>query len=114
MGNLWGYPASTLACGLLLLAALRPANTPEGIGRSRSLVYLGKISYGLYMFHAFALWVSLHAMEKLPSPWNCRLAFMVLGFVLTTALSAASYQWLERPFLRLKNRFAFVTSRPGR
>jgi len=113
MGNLWGYPASTLGCGLLLLAALRPANTTAGIGRSRSLVYLGKISYGLYVFHAFALWISIHAMEKLPSPWNCRLTFMVLGFVLTATLSAASYQWLEQPFLRLKSRFAFVTSRPG-
>jgi peptidoglycan/LPS O-acetylase OafA/YrhL len=113
LGTLWGYPASTLGCGLLLLAALRPANTPQGIGRSRSLVYLGKISYGLYMFHAFALWISIHAMEKLPAPWNCRLVFMVMGFALTTALGAASYQWLERPFLRLKSRFAFVTSRPG-
>jgi len=112
-GNLWGYPASTLACALLLLAVLRPTHVPGGIGRNRGLVYMGRISYGLFMFHAFALWISVHAMEKLPAPWNCRLVFMVLGFSLTTALGAASYHWLEQPFLRLKKRFAFVTSPLG-
>lgn len=114
MGNLWGYPASTLGCGLLLLAALRPPSSgPGGIGASRGLVYMGKISYGLYMFHAFALWISVHVMEKLSAPWNYRPVFMVLGFALTTLLGAASYQWFELPFLRLKSRFAFVHSRPG-
>jgi peptidoglycan/LPS O-acetylase OafA/YrhL len=113
LGNLWGYPASTLACTLLLLAALRPANNPGGIGGVRSLVFMGRISYGLFMFHAFALWVSVHTMEHIPAPWNCHPVFMILGFALTTVLGAASYQWFELPFLRLKNRFTSVSSRTG-
>jgi peptidoglycan/LPS O-acetylase OafA/YrhL len=36
----------------------------------------------------------------------------ILGLALTVALAAASYRWLESPFLRLKERFAHVQSRP--
>jgi peptidoglycan/LPS O-acetylase OafA/YrhL len=36
----------------------------------------------------------------------------VVGFVITVAIAAASYRWLETPFLKLKERFAHVQSRP--
>jgi peptidoglycan/LPS O-acetylase OafA/YrhL len=35
-----------------------------------------------------------------------------LGFVITVLLAMASYRWIESPFLRLKDRFATVLSRP--
>jgi len=59
--------------------------------RVRSGAYLGKISYGLYVFHAAVLRVT-------PSP--------VLALPLTIAIAAFSYRYLESPFLRLKDRFA--------
>ena len=52
--------------------------------------YLGKISYGLYVFHAAVL-------RTVPSP--------VLALPLTIAIAALSYRYLESPFLRLKDRF---------
>jgi peptidoglycan/LPS O-acetylase OafA/YrhL len=36
----------------------------------------------------------------------------IVGLALTIVLAAASYRWLESPFLRLKERFAHVQSRP--
>jgi peptidoglycan/LPS O-acetylase OafA/YrhL len=36
----------------------------------------------------------------------------VVALALTIALAAASYRWLESPFLRMKERFARVQSRP--
>ncbi len=94
-----------LGAMLLLIAALSVQQVP------RWLAWLGKISYGLYLFHAFFLYL-------IYGRWMVRLAWlgggrMVLGFVLTLAAAAFSYRFFETPFLRLKERFAFVASRPA-
>jgi peptidoglycan/LPS O-acetylase OafA/YrhL len=60
------------------------------------LVWLGRISYGLYMIHEIAL----HLVRPIPA------------LPLTIALAAASYYGFERPFLRLKSRWTRVPSRP--
>ena len=59
--------------------------------RARTGSYLGKISYGLYVFHAAVIRIA-------PSP--------ILALPLTIAIAALSYRYLEAPFLRLKSRFA--------
>jgi peptidoglycan/LPS O-acetylase OafA/YrhL len=72
---------------------------------NRAVVFPGRISYGLYVFHMAALYVA----EKLVQPSFRRPAF---GFALTVAASVLSYYVLEAPFLRLKERFTHVRSRP--
>jgi peptidoglycan/LPS O-acetylase OafA/YrhL len=39
-------------------------------------------------------------------------AYAIAGFSLTVIFSAISYRWLESPFLKMKERFAVVRSRP--
>lgn len=58
--------------------------------RVRAGAYLGKISYGLYVFHAAVI-------RLVPSP--------IVALPLTIAIAALSYRFLESPFLRLKDRF---------
>lgn len=72
---------------------------------SRPLVFLGRISYGLYVFHAAALYVTEHLFPDVPRR-------AVVGLLLTVAAAAVSYYVLEMPFLRLKERFTHVRSRP--
>jgi peptidoglycan/LPS O-acetylase OafA/YrhL len=87
----------------------------------RSLVYLGRISFGLYMFHSFIF----HLVFAAHPQWLSRVTAMlhlpaicapIIGTLLVLALSiavaAASYRFFERPFLKLKERFTFVRSRP--
>jgi peptidoglycan/LPS O-acetylase OafA/YrhL len=78
------------------------------------LVYLGKISYGLYVFHALCLSWSMWLITRFPVP---RYYFVeatllkALALAVCVALASVSYKVLESPFLRLKERFSFVLSR---
>jgi peptidoglycan/LPS O-acetylase OafA/YrhL len=63
------------------------------------LVWLGRRSYGLYLYHFPVLSLMRHQVPVGPL-W----LRMVAGILLTLAVTAASYRWLELPFLRLKDR----------
>jgi peptidoglycan/LPS O-acetylase OafA/YrhL len=73
-------------------------------------VSLGKVSYGLYLLHLIGLFM----VQSLIQPaWGWQLlATKALALVMTVILAFASYRWIESPFLRLKDRFATVLSRP--
>jgi peptidoglycan/LPS O-acetylase OafA/YrhL len=103
-----GYPLFALGSGLMLLAVLASAGGRPGPLGCGVLVYLGKVSYGLYVFHQLA---AVLARRVLPDqgPWIVG----ALGFGITVALAAVSYAVLERPFLLLKERFSTVKSRPA-
>ena len=73
-----------------------------------SLVYLGRISYGLYVFHGLSLLVVPRLFGKHLPHGGAWLLF-VLGSVIPMA--ALSYEYYEKPFLRLKHRFEVVHSR---
>jgi peptidoglycan/LPS O-acetylase OafA/YrhL len=85
------------------------------------LTYLGRISYGLYMFHSLCFYLIFHLLRpKLelrfgPVSWSPMMAGIVgsvLVLALTIGMAGISYRFFERPFLKLKERFAFVKSRP--
>jgi peptidoglycan/LPS O-acetylase OafA/YrhL len=62
------------------------------------MVYVGRISYGLYLWHfPIYLWTR-DALEK---GWLVTL----VGLPLTFLLAAASFRYVEQPFLRYKKRF---------
>ncbi len=115
-----GYPVVALGSGAFLLATLGTKNLRSGSAMARCLIYLGKISYGLYVYSQIAIYAAklLHyrvmlrgfAAVGLP-PWTAIPVYIILAFGLNVALAAASYRWLEAPFLRLKERFTRVPSR---
>ena len=90
------------ALAVLGLIMLLLQETVHHFFKQRILVYLGKISYGLYMYHIIAMMIMLLIAKQIPdiSAW-----ILVLGsFVITIILATLSYQVFERPILRLKNR----------
>ena len=76
------------------------------------LVWLGKISYGLYMYHEIAMWTRERMESKLPWFPNKDELLTIATLALTIALAAASYYGYERRFLELKRAWTRVPSRP--
>jgi len=100
-----------------LIIALAAGSMLYGCVYSRSkfltgawVVQLGKVSYGLYLLHLTGLLLAKSVVH--PISGTALLATKAVGFVLTLLLAFASYRWVESPFLRMKDRFARVLSRP--
>ena len=73
--------------------------------------FMGKISYGLYMYHPFAIVLSLYVVRQfLPYGPGFSIALYVLSYALTTVLAWLSYEYFEKQFLKLKDRFAPATA----
>lgn len=91
------FPAVAAACVALILGTLGMRIPSRHSSIARALIYLGRISYGLYVFHLLFIYLLGSALAALPA---------------TIAVAAASYHFFEKPFLRLKTRFARIASRP--
>jgi peptidoglycan/LPS O-acetylase OafA/YrhL len=76
------------------------------------LVWLGKISYGLYMYHEIAMWIRARMYNALPWFPNKDELLTIATLALTIAMAAASYHYFERRFLELKRSWTRVLSRP--
>ena len=103
------YPAITAGCVALMLGSLGVALPIRPNRIVRTFMYLGRISYGLYVFHLFfveALGVQ-SAHEPIP-----RISRAVGALLATIAVAALSYRYFESPFLRLKEKLSWVQSRP--
>jgi len=62
------------------------------------MVYLGKISYSLYLYHLLALGI---AFRLVPHPLGAR---VMVSLLLCVLIASCSYWFVELPFLRLKHR----------
>ena len=105
----FGYPSVAIGGALLLLSVLRNRTS----GSNRVLVYLGRISYGLYVFHVLGLLISDHVVANQTANLLRYALRVAVALAATIVMAAISFRWLETPFLSLKQRFSHVLSRPG-
>jgi len=83
----------------------------------RPMVFLGKISYGLYVFHLFAIDITPRVLWKMHlhfnrmSDWRMHITRDAVALGLTILLAVISFYAIELPFLKLKTRFTVVRSR---
>jgi len=85
---------------LVLCIATSPSTGLRRLFELAPLVWFGKLSYGLYLWHLIAFWI-VPRSQILPAEVRWPAAFGA-----SVLLAAASYYLLERPFLTLKKRFA--------
>ena len=71
---------------------------------SRPVVYVGTISYGLYLFHGFIPYVLGRYIEGfIDLPWPARFVMLTLA---TVTVASLSWKLFEAPILSLKERLA--------
>lgn len=104
-----GYCGSALLLpGLLYI--VRSTKIAEGNIIMRTAVFIGRRSYGCYLFH-WAIWtimVGRHIFSTDKGGFS--IIGVVVGFVATVAISAFSYRFFETPFLTYRKRFQRVLS----
>jgi peptidoglycan/LPS O-acetylase OafA/YrhL len=73
------------------------------LARARFLIYIGKISYGVYCWHGLVLSVSYFILEKYKIALSKEM-YAILTFILVVLIGTISYNYFELPFLKLKTK----------
>lgn len=95
-----GWPALEAAVGVLIVGLTLGAAGPlQKLLELRPAVWIGKLSYGLYLWH-------FPIIAKVGQWQSLGLLRPVVGFALTFAAASASYYLVELRFLRRKQQFA--------
>lgn len=106
---LWYHLFSMLLFGLVISSF---AEKPIKILQGRIINYLGRISYGVYMYHAILmqfvgfLFLKSNFYKTIPSLFSI-VIFNVLVLVLTIITAHISYKYFESYFLNLKKKWVY-------
>ncbi len=106
--TVWGF--------LFAVVILNVAANPRSFLklRWRWTSYLGRISYGLYVYHPFAIVMTAKAVaaffDPASVPFAGSLALTLATGLVSVGISALSYRYYEAPVLGLKKRFTRVAS----
>jgi peptidoglycan/LPS O-acetylase OafA/YrhL len=100
--------AIVLFFGFVIFEQSFGRNSLLKLGGWNPLDYMGRISYGLYVYHGVALSATIY----LTAPYGAGhtlleavVLYPLAIFVATTTLAIVSYELYEKPFLRLKSCF---------
>ena len=100
----WGYSVMNFMFAYMLVHVRDKAFMPA-LFENRFLVYLGTISYGLYVFHFPVLLLAYSTMQSFPQILQISTALLV-----TIMISIASYELMEKRFINLKDNYFARTS----
>jgi peptidoglycan/LPS O-acetylase OafA/YrhL len=101
----WGLTFVDLLAACVLVMALEYGSVAFRILNLRALRWLGRISYGAYVFHDILHPVFRQLTSHLPQGKPTLFATATIALCFTLAAAWASYRWFETPFIRLKDRW---------
>jgi peptidoglycan/LPS O-acetylase OafA/YrhL len=106
---IWGLPVFEVCVAVVLLALVTvPTGVMSSMLSQRTLTWIGRRSYGLYVLHLpiFELVAHTNLAQGYP--------LMALQLIAAFATAALSFHFIEAPALALKRRFTGAITRPGR
>lgn len=113
IGNSIGYSASALTMALIVayLHTVKPTGILR-ILRAKPLVWIGRISYGMYLFQPLVI-KGLGSVFGSPSGLAGIVLISVAAYGGTILVAGISYTFFESRFLRLKSRFQAIPQQPA-
>lgn len=113
----WGLSFIDLFAASALVVALQPGSVLYRLFKLRPLRWLGRISYGAYVFHdlfhgaLLKLLNSTHLLQHIyGAQKHARYAPAFIALVITCVIAWLSFRFFETPFLNLKERWTIRTS----
>jgi len=102
----WGLTFIDVLSACLIVMALESGSLTFRLFNLRPLRWLGRISYGAYVFHDILHVEWIRVALTFTGHW--KIATAALGLASTLLLAWASFRWFETPFIRLKDRWTLV------
>jgi peptidoglycan/LPS O-acetylase OafA/YrhL len=106
--SIYAFLAAPLAASLataVFIVSLQSAKAVTGALSLSPIRYTGKISYGLYLYHLPIISLGLAWKAHTPFHAVASVVYAVGLMVLSFAIAALSFEFVEKPFLKLKDRF---------
>jgi peptidoglycan/LPS O-acetylase OafA/YrhL len=72
---------------------------------NKPMHFLGKISYGIYIYHPLVIFYLSKALHFTEDSWLNRMVVYCGVFTLTVTIAFCSYNFIEKRFLEMKSRF---------
>lgn len=115
----YGYTALALVFASVVALAVIHSGSPAAAARflrNPVLLRFGMYSYAMYVLHApLGLFLPAWMGERvrLGDGAAAALLSIAIGLAFTYAAAALSWRFIERPFLKLKDRFSYRAARPA-
>lgn len=97
----YGFFVVSAATAVIVLALAENVSSMSRLYEWEPLRLVGRVSYGLYLWHVLALRITAHFVHP-----NNKFVLFLLGLGVATVAVALSYNLIEQPILRLKARVA--------
>ncbi len=109
----WGYSVANYWAAVLI-DAIAKEGLFERFLSFKPLIYLGKISYGMYVYHLGVVWLMYRVLvATVPDPSEAVIfATAILQLTVTIILASISYRYFEMPLLNLKNKYFRIAGDP--
>lgn len=109
--QVWGYSLLNYFFAVTIYAVAREGLFNRFLELSW-MKYLGKISYGLYVYHFIWIYFANRIQDYIPLTYELtQLLSTAPAFAATVLMAALSYKYIEKPILDLKDKYFSTSSR---
>lgn len=96
----WGYSLLNLTSAAIIAGIIEKGRARIlALSRSSVLQYLGKISYGIYVYHPIVIFGMLNVRDKAPAFAGKPMVELIIVTVISIVIAHLSYEYFEKRFL---------------